>query len=53
VSASVLATDFLFFSTDVVRELVVRAMIFHMNLCSDLVYIAKPLVRVTDRSHIL
>ncbi len=38
----------LFFSTDVVRELVVRAMMFHKDYYSDLVYIAEPLVRVTE-----
>ena len=37
----------LFFGTDVLRELVFRAMIFHKNYYSDLVYIAKALVRVT------
>ena len=42
-----------FFNTDVFRELVVRAMIFHKKYCSDLVYIAKPRDRVTGRSHIL
>jgi len=41
----------LFFSTDVFRELVVRAMIFHKEYYSDLVYIAEPLLRVTGRSH--
>jgi len=41
----------LFFSTDVFRELVVRAMIFHKEYYSDLVYIAEPLMRVTERSH--
>ncbi|MHA2358686.1 MAG: hypothetical protein ACXAB5_00290, partial [Candidatus Thorarchaeota archaeon] len=43
----------LFFSTDLLRELVVRAMMFHKNYYSNLVYIAEPLVRVTERSHIL
>ncbi len=38
---------------DVFRELVVRAMIFHKDYYSILVYIAEPLVRVTERSHIL
>jgi hypothetical protein len=35
------------FCTVSVRLLVVRAMIFHKKYCSELVYIAKPLVRVT------
>ena len=43
----------MFFSTDVLRELVVRAMIFHKKYCSVLVYIAEPLFRVTDGSHIM
>ena len=44
---------FLFFVADDFRELVVRAMIFHKKYSSILVYIAEPLVRVTERSHIL
>jgi hypothetical protein len=44
---------FSFFSTDVFREFLLRAMMFHKKYCSDLVYIAEPLVRVTEGSHIL
>jgi hypothetical protein len=43
----------LFFSTDELPELIVRAMIFHKDYSSVLVYIAKPLVRVTEGSHIM
>jgi hypothetical protein len=53
VKAAVEIVAFLFFSTDVFRELVVRAMIFHKEYCSVLVYIVEPLVRVTEGSHIL
>ncbi|MFW9817581.1 MAG: hypothetical protein ACFFEW_16790, partial [Candidatus Thorarchaeota archaeon] len=35
----------------VFREFLLRAMMFHKNYCSDLVYIAEPLVRVTEGSH--
>ena len=41
----------MFFSTDVVRLLVVRAIIVHKIYCTDLVYIPKPLDRVTTESH--
>ena len=46
-------TELLFFNTDDLRELVARAMMFHKDYYSDLVYIAEPLVRVTEGSHIL
>jgi len=42
-----------FFRTDVDWLLVVRAIIVHKNYCSELVYIPKPLDRVTNESHIL
>ena len=43
----------LFFSTDVFRELLARAIMFHKNYCSDLVYIAEPLLGVTNEGHML
>ena len=51
-SVEILALAFLlFFSTDVSREFLLRAMMFHKKYCSTLVYIAEPLVRVTEGSH--
>ena len=41
----------MFFSTDVFRELLARAIMFHKKYCSDSVYIAKPLVGVTATGH--
>ena len=43
----------MFFIAELVRLLVVRAIIVHKIYCSDLVYIPEALLRVTDGSHIL
>ena len=43
----------MFFIAELVRLLVVRAIIVHKIYCSDLVYIPEPLAEVTTESHMM